>query len=49
MGVDPSTVYRIQRGDSPSSAFIAAALTTFDTTFEELFRVVQPKPTRRAA
>jgi transcriptional regulator with XRE-family HTH domain len=51
MGIDPATVFRIQKGDgAPSAKFIAAALTVFGSDkFNVLFAVVAPKAARRAA
>jgi transcriptional regulator with XRE-family HTH domain len=51
MGIDPATVFRLQKGDgAPSAKFIAAAMTLFGSPFEELFTVVaSPKASRRAA
>lgn len=53
MGVDPSTVYRLQKGEgAPSSEFMASALETFgltDREWHKLFESVPAKQARRRA
>lgn len=50
MGVDPATVYRLQKGiGSPSAAFICAALDAFGLTeadFHRVFEKIPSKPSR---
>jgi len=52
MGVDPATVYRIQKGAVPSAGFIYAALHVFglaETEFHRIFRCVESKQSSRVA